>query len=146
MIDELKKFLDVDLLMNFAQKHHGVYVNMAEFLRDSKIILFSAVMEKLSQMENTTFHVFWDTGLCIYTDHLDISECKYMQMETKALYELLNQQMNDMVNDELIDVRSLERIPYMDMIFFDADNSICISVTHEDNWDGKRLCFEAVIS
>ncbi len=52
---EMRMLIDFDLLETFAQKHSGAYVNMAEFILNSRVVSFSYILNYAHASEKNNF-------------------------------------------------------------------------------------------
>ena len=129
----------------FLKQYPNTHAYASEFLRNSSVLSYDSVMEKIPHEGSDSFYIMWN--LSAVSDGISSpSFSPIIAAVSKAdLLFMLHDQKNDMEDSKLIYCRNMERITFWDMIIFDDSFSWALAITHEDNEDGSRMCFSAVI-
>lgn len=136
----MEQFVDKDKFDLFAKMHPDGNVHLFDFLKNSKVIKYKEIENILKAKSQNTFMIMWNLSQC-YKNGKFIHDYHFAQINKKDLMQMLLDQKKDMEGEKLCYYKDEIRASYWDMIIFDKNMTWYLTITHEDDITGDRLCF-----
>lgn len=136
-------FIDENRCFGTLKSFENVSVYLFDFFGNYREVSYENVLNGLKLKPTSVFYVMSNLSF-VYQQNKEIPQiCRVFKMEKDELLSLLYEQKKDMRNDAIFYYNE-EREELWDLIIFDTTYQWALSVTHEENEDGCRLCLEAV--
>ena len=135
----IKTFISEIDFRSYAIQNPSARIYASDFLIEPNKESFSDIFTRISSKQNKTFYITWMFST-IYKD--TFSDTINIGIITKDdLIKLLLKQKEEMVNNCLVYIKNLSLTDFWDLMIFDESVSWSCVLTHEDDFDDKRICY-----
>ena len=135
----IQKFINVKEYRDCAIKNPSSRVYASDFLIESNKETFTDVFNRVSLKSNNNFYVIWMLST-VYKETFP-NTVNLGRVSKDNLMQLLMKQKEEMNKDCLVYIKDLSLTDFWDLMIFDETFSWTCVLTHEDDIDGKRICY-----